>query len=117
MQTMMLWLDDIRPPNKHPHITSGIDKVIWVQSYQEAIKSLRSLEEHITHISLDNDLGSSKEGKDVLSAVEQLMFYQKLLKVKCINLHSHNPSAVHNMYSTKEYMLERYNVSVTKVPA
>ncbi|ATS94037.1 hypothetical protein P13BB106kb_p053 [Pectobacterium phage DU_PP_V] len=114
METL-LWVDDLRDPKDYPIFTKGINHVIWVDNYVDAIRLLQE-RPYITYVSLDNDLGTEKEGKDVLSFIEEAIFNGQLSSIQKINIHSHNPAAVDSMYGAKGF-LESLGITLTKVRA
>jgi hypothetical protein len=82
---MKVYLDDLRP---------APEGWVLVRSYRAAIDLLRS--GHVTEISLDNDLGSIREGYDVVTWIEQ-MVYQTSFRPPTIIIHSSNTVARNKM--------------------
>ena len=82
---MRIFLDDIReaPPGW-----------IRVHTYEEAIEGLKT--GRVEQISLDNDLGTEKEGYDVAKWIEQQVFETNFRPPK-IWVHSANPVATRNI--------------------
>lgn len=82
---MKIFLDDIR---------EAPEGWIRVHSYEEAIEGLKT--GRVEQISLDNDLGTEKEGYDVAKWIEQQTFETNFRPPK-IWVHSANPVATHNI--------------------
>ncbi len=84
---MRVYLDDLR------EAPAG-----WIRacSYQEAIEILKTGK--VEEISLDHDLGSSKDkdGYDVVKWIEEMVFKTKF-RPPYIWVHSANPVGVHNI--------------------
>lgn len=73
---------------------------IRVHTYEETIQVLKKMEGFIGTLSLDNDLGEEKEGKDVMDWIEK-QFYTKKYKLPTkIVVHSMNPIAKQRMLTT-----------------
>ncbi len=82
---MKIFLDDIR------EAPEGWTRV---HTYEEAIEGLKTGK--VEQISLDNDLGTEKEGYDVAKWIEQQTFETNFRPPK-IRVHSSNPVAVQNI--------------------
>lgn len=96
---MLLWVDDIRKPR---NFIDYAGRVKWAENFEEAVGFLHAYKPLITEISLDNDLGEDKQGKDVLLVIEEMVFQGDLPALKTIYIHSHNPAAVRSMQSAAE---------------
>ena len=65
-----------------------------VHTYEEAIEALKT--GRVSHISLDNDLGTVREGYDVAKWIEQQVFETNFRPPR-IWIHSANPVAAENI--------------------
>lgn len=114
---ILLWVDDLREPTNFPHIITNKHTIVyWATTYEEAIRLLAT-KPYISDVSLDNDLGTEKEGRDVLRYIEEKLFCKELSSLMRVNIHSHNPAAVAYMYGSKDVLEFNYSVKVTKVRA
>lgn len=97
-----IWLDDVRPIPKYC-FQPGIF-FISVKSYQEcltvltAIKNYSPVEEYITYIDFDHDLGEQLTGYDVAKAIVEMD-----MKNIYFNVHSANPVGVFNITQLLEH--------------
>ncbi|KKL92173.1 hypothetical protein LCGC14_1887340 [marine sediment metagenome] len=87
---MKIFLDDIR------EAPEGWTRV---HTYEEAIEGLKTGK--VEQISLDNDLGTEKEGYDVAKWIEQQTFETNFRPPK-IWVHSANPVAINNILRASE---------------
>ena len=87
---MKIFLDDVR---------EAPEGWIRVHSYEEAIEGLKT--GRVEQISLDNDLGTEKEGYDVAKWIERQTFETNFRPPK-IWVHSANPVARDNIKRTEE---------------
>jgi hypothetical protein len=85
-----IYLDDLR---------EAPEGWIRVLTYEEAIEGLKTGK--VEQISLDNDLGTEKEGYDVVKWIEQQVFETNFRPPK-IYTHSANPVARGNIKRGKE---------------
>lgn len=85
---MKIYLDDVREAPKG---------WIRVHTYEEAIEGLKT--GRVEQISLDNDLGTEKEGYDVAKWIERQTFETNFRPPK-IWIHSANPVAARNIEAT-----------------
>jgi hypothetical protein len=86
---MKVWLDDIRV---------APDGWVWVKTVDDAIARL--INDDVTHISLDNDLGENQpEGRKVVLYMAEHNIWPEIVTV-----HSANPVAVEYMNG----MIKRY---------
>jgi len=70
----------------------------WTRTYNvpETIGLLQI--ERVTHLSLDNDLGEGEpEGHNVLTWLEQQVFYDPSFQMPIVSIHSANPVRVEYM--------------------
>lgn len=81
---MKLFLDDIRTPEK----TYGSNDWAFVRTYDACIEELKK--GHVTHLSLDNDLGTEKEGRDVLTELA-FMVLEDGIPLPVVRAHTANP--------------------------
>ena len=82
---MKVFLDDIRPAPEDWKL---------VKTYEEAIETLASAE--VTEISLDHDLGTDKTGYDVITWIEEEVYYGRI-PVPMIHIHTSNPAGFKKM--------------------
>lgn len=84
------------------------DFQIRTYTYNETIEVLDKMEGHIGILSLDNDLGTSEEGYDVMKWIEKRYHTKGYILPDKILIHSTNPIAKHNMEAiiNKLYRLE-----------
>ena len=61
---MKLFVDDLRDPWNTTWDTA--------RSYPEAVACIQKYKNEITHLSLDNDLGTQKEGKDIIQVLKAM---------------------------------------------
>lgn len=99
---MKLWLDDIRP---------APDGWTWCKTMGELMPHLETLKaggSDVTHISLDNDLGTGEpEGYTVLDALEQWQAEHPEMCMPEIDVHSANHVAVVRMTKVARRLMER----------
>jgi len=94
-----VFLDDCR---KTPD-----DFQIRTYTYEDTIQVLKKMEGHIGTLSLDNDLGTEKEGRHVMLWIEE-QFYTKGYKLPDrIVVHSMNPIARSQMEATINALYRR----------
>jgi hypothetical protein len=84
MNTLNLWLDDLRDPVKH----QAPQGAVWVKTARQAINLIRQGD--VAYISFDHDLGGSKTGYDVATEIEKLCYQGKIACPKW-EIHSANP--------------------------
>ncbi|QIN94892.1 hypothetical protein CPT_Privateer_099 [Proteus phage Privateer] len=107
---MFLWLDDIRKPPEYVLCTG---KTYWANDRKSFFNCIHNHSKEIVTVSLDNDLGiEGFEGKDALYIIEELLHRDVLIRLKTIYIHSHNSSAVTNMYSAKDSFKNKYGVDI-----
>lgn len=92
---MKVYLDDVRDTP---------DGWFRVYTYEEAVEVLKTGK--VEEISLDNDLGTEKEGYDVAKWIEQMVFETNFRPPK-IWVHSANPVAMKNIQAAKDAILRR----------
>lgn len=87
--TIKLYMDDERSTPEGWHRTYRVDDTMyWLSSRR------------VTHLSLDNDLGSedpATEGFNVLNRLEEWVFYDKTFPIPIITIHSANVSRAASM--------------------
>jgi hypothetical protein len=103
---MRVFLDDVRP--------LPADKSDWtlVKNYKQAVSLLAS--GLVLEISLDHDLGEKKTGYDVLSYIEEKVFFGKF-PMPTIHIHTANAPARKKMLQTVEAMLSRTYAFIPEV--
>ena len=70
---------------------------IRTYTYEDTIQVLEEMEGHIGMLSLDNDLGTEKEGRHVMLWIEEQFYLRKYKLPKKIMVHSMNPIARYQM--------------------
>jgi len=89
---MKLWLDDERNPINH-----GKPDWVWVKTFNEAIKQLKT--NLVTDISFDHDLGEGKSGYDVAKWIEKEFMLNEEYPLPNVEVHSSNPVGRQNILS------------------
>lgn len=89
-----VYLDDCRVT------PDGFD--IRTYTYEDTIQVLKKMEGHIGVLSLDNDLGTKKEGRNVMLWIEEQFYLHNYTLPKKIVVHSMNSVARKEM----EYIIE-----------
>jgi len=97
---MKLWIDDNREPPDGDWIV--------VRTYEDAIEALRL--GTISSISFDHDLGTEKDGHDVLCWLEE-QIENDVLPCPCMVVHSANPVENKNMRQAIERIYEREGIT------
>lgn len=86
---MKIYLDDKRKTPK------GYD--IRTYTVEETIKAIQDHDGKIELLSLDNDLGTVKEGKEVMQWIEKQAYKNKIKPIEEIIFHTSNISAREEM--------------------
>ena len=83
---MLLWLDDLRDPHKHPYYYSEKD-CLWVKNVQDAIDALKT--GNILCADLDHDLGD----EDVFTGYNLVLWMEEnnIWPINGVFVHSWNP--------------------------
>lgn len=113
----ILWLDDIRDPDDFTVFKDYKCDITWVKTYEKAIQRMTT--ESFDTVSLDNDLGTIKEGIDVFNWIDEHLYFndiQILNNIKTIFIHSSNVEARRYMLSARSNFYEKYGVLVTIFP-
>lgn len=109
-----LWVDDLRDPEKFLQDKKYLEGVIWAKTYFTAVEFIKSHEEHINVIHLDNDLGEEKEGKHIFNLVETMLNDGKFPNLLEIIVHSSNYPASNNIMSAKDIIWDKYKVKLSR---
>lgn len=93
---LFIWLDDVRvlPTDTYKYYK----KVIWAQTYEDAIEALNSYIDFTITIDFDHDLGTEKTGYDVAKYI-----VENNIKIANFSVHSANPVGAQNIIQLLEH--------------